>query len=145
MIIRSQDREKIVNFNNITKVEIENGRDGMNVWAYSSGIVSLLGTYSTEEKTIKVLDMIQETYMQYTALKNGLSGRMIIEIQNGTIQDTNNNLIETKEGITCGCENPELKMVYHIDGKDFYSYQYKCSCGNTISMSCKRSNEDEMW
>ena len=72
MIIRSQDREKIVNLNNITRIDIENGRDGMNVWASNMGITSLLGTYSTEEKAIKVLDMIQNAYTQYGTIKNGL-------------------------------------------------------------------------
>ena len=42
-----------------------------------------------------------------------------------TVSDTKDNLIETKDGITCGCENPSLKMTYHIDGIDFYSYQNK--------------------
>ena len=60
-----------------------------------------------------------------------VKGRMIV-------CDTEDNLIETEQGITCGCGNPSLKMVCHIDGKDFYGYQYSCSCGNSISMECKR-------
>jgi len=56
-----------------------------------------------------------------------------------TVEDTMNRLIETKDGITCGCGNPSLKMVCHIDGTDFYSYSYSCDCGNSIVMNCKRS------
>lgn len=56
-----------------------------------------------------------------------------------TVTDTYNNLIETENGITCGCGNPSLKMVCHIDGTNFYSYQYRCACGNSILMECERS------
>ena len=62
-----------------------------------------------------------------------------------TVTDTKDNLIETEEGITCGCGNQSLRMVSHIDGKDFYAYQYKCSCGNSILMECKRDEEDLMY
>lgn len=69
---------------------------------------------------------------------------MKIEKENMTVEDTMDRLIETKDGITCGCKNPSLKMVCHIDGKDFYSYSYSCDCGNSIVMNCKRSEEDLM-
>lgn len=62
-----------------------------------------------------------------------------------TVIDTKDNLIETEDGITCGCGNPSLRMVCHMDGKDFYSYQYNCSCGNSILMECKRDKEDLMY
>ena len=48
---------------------------------------------------------------------------MTIEKCDMTVSDTKDNLIETKDRITCGCENPSLKMTCHIDGVDFYSYQ----------------------
>lgn len=63
---------------------------------------------------------------------------MKIEKGNMIIEDTMDRLIETKDGITCGCGKPSLKMVFHIDGTNFYSYQYSCDCGNSISMECKR-------
>ena len=63
---------------------------------------------------------------------------LIIEKEDMTVSDTNNNPIETKDGITCGCGNPSLKMTCHIDGVDFYGYQYNCQCGNSISVNCKR-------
>ena len=49
---------------------------------------------------------------------------LIIEKEDMTVSDTKDNLIEAKDGITCGCGNPSLTMTCHIDGVDFYSYQY---------------------
>ena len=63
---------------------------------------------------------------------------LTIEKEDIKVSDTNDNLIETKDGITCGCSNPSLSMTCHIDGVDFYSYQYKCQCGNCIAASYKR-------
>ena len=63
---------------------------------------------------------------------------MTIEKGNMTVSDTKDNLIEAKYGITCGCGNPSLTTDCHIDGVDFYSYQYQCQCGNCISVSYKR-------
>ena len=36
---------------------------------------------------------------------------MKISKERMTVEDTMNRLIETKDGITCGCGNPRLKMV----------------------------------
>ena len=66
---------------------------------------------------------------------------MIIEKGDMTVSDTNDNLIETKDGITCGCEKPSLTMSCHIDVVDFYSYQYNCQCGNSISIRYKRKEK----
>ena len=66
-----------------------------------------------------------------------------MEIKKGNmkVSDTNNNLIEAKNGITCGCENPGLTMTCHIDLIDFYAYQYNCQCGNSITVHCKRKEK----
>ena len=69
---------------------------------------------------------------------------MEIKKENMTIVDTNDNLIETEKGITCGCSNPSLKMVCHMDGREFFAYQYSCSCGNSINVTHKRSKDDLM-
>ena len=69
---------------------------------------------------------------------------MTIEKGDMKVSDINNNLIETKDGITCGCGNPRLKMTYHIDVVDFYSYQYQCQCGNCITAKYKRK-KGECW
>ena len=66
MLIRSQNKRTLININNVTSVSI-----------ISSGIVNAyynhsvdgdyaydkIGEYSTEEKAIKVLDMISEKYL----------------------------------------------------------------------------------
>ena len=69
---------------------------------------------------------------------------MTIEKCDMTVSDTKDNLIETKDGITCGCENPILKITSDIDGVDFYSYQYNCQCGNCIEVNYKRKKV-ECW
>ena len=51
MIIRSQDKTKIFNFEQIRKIDCDNGMIVVDS-------TSILGEYSTEEKAIKVLDMI---------------------------------------------------------------------------------------
>lgn len=71
---------------------------------------------------------------------------MKIEKEGMTIEDSMDKLIETEDGITCGCENPILSIVTHIDGRDFYGYTYNCeNCGNVITTHCKRSKDDLMY
>lgn len=67
---------------------------------------------------------------------------MTIEKGYMTVSDTNNNLIKTKDGITCGCDNPQLRMTMHIDGVDFYAYKYQCQCGNNITVNYKRNKSE---
>jgi len=62
-----------------------------------------------------------------------------------TVCDTMDKLIETEDGVTCGCGNPSLKLVCHMDGTDIYGYQYRCDCGNSISVACKRDEESLMF
>ena len=69
---------------------------------------------------------------------------MKIEKENMTIEDSKDNLKEMEKGITCGCGNPSLKIVCHIDGREFYGYQYNCQCGNSINVTYKRSDDDMM-
>ena len=60
MIIRSQDKKLIVNMDNIDTLEVV----GVNIRYFNGGseTAGRIATYSTEEKAIKVLDMIQNTY-----------------------------------------------------------------------------------
>ncbi len=55
MIIRSQDKTKIFNFEQIRRINCDNGMIVVDNTA-------LIGEYTTEEKAIKVLDMIMEHY-----------------------------------------------------------------------------------
>ena len=67
MIIRSQDKKKIVNFDvchlSITADHCIVATNG--VVSYPSEMLSgVIGEYSTEGKAIKVLDMIEDAYMR---------------------------------------------------------------------------------
>lgn len=55
MLIRSQDKKKIFNLEQIRKIDCETN-------SVMADDVSVMGTYSTEEKALKVLDMIMEHY-----------------------------------------------------------------------------------
>lgn len=68
MLIRSQDKKRIINFSNVDSICIINNFNGEEI---ENEICSFngvndsktnLGKYSTEEKAIKVLDMIQKEY-----------------------------------------------------------------------------------
>ena len=64
MIIRSQNKKAIVNLNMIDTIE---ERDNQIRYFSGGGMetVGLLGQYSTEEKAIKVLDMICDFYAEH--------------------------------------------------------------------------------
>lgn len=67
MLIRSQDKTALVKFENIV-VNLKLP-DSLNVICWSlqdaqrSGGYLILGKYSTKEKAMKILDMIQEAYV----------------------------------------------------------------------------------
>ena len=67
MLIRSQNKEVLVAFENLLNIEVSGGvisaRRDM-AWC------CLLGEYSTKEKAMKVLDMIQEAYSEYQIMLN---------------------------------------------------------------------------
>ena len=63
MLIRSQSRKELINFNKIETIEISKYKttDGyIGIRAYIGKNYIVLGEYITEEKAIKVIDMIQE-------------------------------------------------------------------------------------
>ena len=71
MLIRSQDKKTLMRFDTIairTKY-IDKYRErkevGKEIVVLSGGIASAVGAYSTEEKAIKVLDMIQNNFEDY--------------------------------------------------------------------------------
>lgn len=64
MIIRSQNKCVIENFDNECGVYIK--EDGREFCVETSRF--FLGAYSTEEKALKVLDMIQEAYLGTTKM-----------------------------------------------------------------------------
>ena len=65
MLIRSQDKTCLTNMAQVTDIFYSESRKGttQNITAaLSSAETTHLGTYSTEEKAIKVLDMIENAY-----------------------------------------------------------------------------------
>lgn len=63
MLIRSQDREVLINFNSMAGTEIAEGPIKTIITSYITGCSYLLGEYSNKAKAMKVLDMIQEAYI----------------------------------------------------------------------------------
>lgn len=71
MLIRSQDKEMIINMAATNHIYVRE------VYRPSGSLIDIssdemrLGYYSTKEKAIKVLDMIQEAYCDFMAVRNG--------------------------------------------------------------------------
>lgn len=65
MLIRSQNKELLVNFNVSAGIEIEERNTKTVVTSYITGCSYLLGEYSTKANAMKVLDMIQDAYEEY--------------------------------------------------------------------------------
>lgn len=70
MLIRSQNKEVLVNFNVSAGIEIAEGTTKTVITSYITGCSYLLGEYSTKKKAIKVLDMLQEAYSEYQIMLN---------------------------------------------------------------------------
>lgn len=68
MLIRSQNKEVLATLELLFDIEVSGGvisaRRDMS-WC------CLLGEYSTKAKAMKVLDMIQEAYCEFMAIRNG--------------------------------------------------------------------------
>ena len=84
MIIRSQDKKAIVNLNMIDTIE---ERDNQIRYFSGGGMetLGLLGQYSTEEKAIKVLDMIcnfanEKYYEKVVTEQCGCIGGVVFEM-----------------------------------------------------------------
>lgn len=62
MLIRSQDKRMIVNFDNICTVSAFPEKDSEDVYVEDGTGSLMIGRYSTKAKAMKVLDMIQKAY-----------------------------------------------------------------------------------
>lgn len=69
MLIRSQNREVLINLNSIAGIEIAEGPIKTIITSYITGCSYLLGEYSTKAKAMKVLDMIQKVYANSEIVK----------------------------------------------------------------------------
>ncbi len=63
MLIRSQDKAFLLNFNNLTAIYMEKIDKDFAIVYNDFEDAYTLGKYSSEAKTLKVLDMIQEAYV----------------------------------------------------------------------------------
>nr|DAZ39958.1 MAG TPA: hypothetical protein [Caudoviricetes sp.] len=70
MLIRSQDKRMIVNFENICTVSAFPEKDSEDIYVEDGTGSLMVGRYSTKEKAMKVLDMIQEAYCKFMSVKN---------------------------------------------------------------------------
>ena len=67
MLIRSQDKEQLLNIDSVKTIGIcERGK----CFAIFIDNFYFIGNYSSREKVIKVLDMIQEAYSEYQIMLN---------------------------------------------------------------------------
>lgn len=77
MLIRSQDKRMIVNFDNICTVSAFPEKDSEDIYVEDGTGSLMAGKYSTKAKAMKVLDMIQGAYANFEASKivsTGLAG-----------------------------------------------------------------------
>ena len=85
MIIVSQDKGKIINFDNMTRVYINFDKGDDDVCIRTETVDSLfedLGYYKTEERAKEVLQEIAQKYSSYLKLEGGpaiLQGQMDIQ------------------------------------------------------------------
>ena len=63
MLIRSQDKEILINFNNSPAIKIMGTKGDVTIICSDTYETFVIGNYSTREKAIKVLDMLQEAYI----------------------------------------------------------------------------------
>ncbi len=76
MLIRSQDKRLIVNFDNICTVSAFPEKESEDIYVEDGTGSLMVGRYSTKEKAMKVLDMIQGKYAGYQTARtvsNGLA------------------------------------------------------------------------
>ena len=77
MLIRSQDKEALINVDSFEAISLKRDDEKIFLKAYAVGCNAILGEYSTKEKAMKVLDMIQDASMEYKSgeiVGNGLAG-----------------------------------------------------------------------
>ena len=75
MLIRSQNKRILINMNNVSSLEVSDNE--LRIFADNGEAIYDIGEYSTKAKAIKVLDMIQEAYMDYKSVEiigSGLAG-----------------------------------------------------------------------
>ena len=65
MLIRSQDKSRLINLDNTRELRFWECAQGFDI----TDCVCSIGRYSTKAKAMKVLDMIQQAYMDFESAK----------------------------------------------------------------------------
>lgn len=93
MLIRSQDKRMIVNFDNICTISSFPEKDSEDIYVEDGTGSLMVGRYSTKAKAMKVLDMIQKAYADFEASKITSTG-LVIATYTGSC--------DTPESAACG-------------------------------------------
>ena len=79
MLIRSQNKRMIVNFDNICTVSAFPEKDSEDIYVEDGTGSLMVGRYSAKSKAVKILDMIQEAYERYECEKVFKTGLTLFE------------------------------------------------------------------
>lgn len=99
LLIRSQDKKKLVNFSQVTDLSVVKLTDGFGVNVYFAFSVNndyasmCIGEYSTEEIAIGVLNMIQDKF-QEPVYQNGIGDNEVAIYKNTVFQMPKNEDLE---------------------------------------------------
>ena len=74
MLIRSQNREVLINFDNSPAIGIMEVEGDVKITCSDTDETLDIGNYSTKRKAIKVLDMIQKAYAKYQTIHTSAMG-----------------------------------------------------------------------
>lgn len=70
MLIRSQNKEALLNFEKLSEIVIVGKENKWCIAARDARAAYLMGRYSSSKKSIKVLDEIQVAYQEFMSVKN---------------------------------------------------------------------------
>lgn len=74
MLIRSQSGNSLINLNHSVGLGIKESFEGILIVGESTTDDYKLGKYSSTEKALKVLDMIEKKYLSYASIESGFYG-----------------------------------------------------------------------
>ena len=97
MLIRSQNKEVLVNVDNLAGMELEEAMATPVIVCCNSGCAYVLGKYSSRERAKKVLDMLQEAYTGCVAINSisaGLTANEVFSINAGENKEELNKIAD---------------------------------------------------
>ena len=80
MLIRSQNKKSLVNMDNIDTINCYSTGIDFELIAYNVNTEICLGSYSTEYKAIKVLDMIEKKYLLLNSSLSGVGSNGVFQM-----------------------------------------------------------------